>query len=244
MNQKVAVQMLKKLGYRVDVAANGLEALESLSRIPYAAVLMDVHMPEMDGYDATAQIRKRESELGRRTPVIAMTASAMQGDREKALEAGMDDYVSKPVKAAELDAVLARWISQVDEERSAPEETEGTAVQADATDPLDQSVLEGLRELGDSDLLTELVNLFVEEVPPHLEALRQVVESGDAPSVERIAHTLKGSCGNMGATRMASLCAKLQDAGASEDLSSSSELLKRLEAEFERVRSVLEAERL
>jgi HPt (histidine-containing phosphotransfer) domain-containing protein len=88
------------------------------------------------------------------------------------------------------------------------------------------------------------VNLFFEEVPLQLEALRQAVESGDAPSVERIAHTLKGSCTNMGATRMASLCAKLRDAGASEDLSSSSELLKRLEAEFERVRPALEAERL
>src|SRR5215210_1078759 len=198
--------MLERLGYQADVAANGLEAVEALSRIPYAAVLIDVQMPEMDGYEATAQIRKRESEPGRHTPIIAMTANAMQGDREKALEAGMNDYVSKPVKPEELDAVLERWLPQPDgEEASAPEEQtadSAAAASGGLTDPLDRGVLAGLRELGDQELLAELVGLFLEDMPPQLEALREAIEGGDASSVQRVAHTLKGSCGNMGAVRM------------------------------------------
>ena len=247
VNQKVAVKMLENLGYRADVAANGLEALECLSRIPYAAVLMDVQMPEMDGYEATAVIRRRESGRGGsgdHTPIIAMTADAMQGDREKALEAGMDDYVSKPVKPEKLEAVLERWILQpkAEAESIREEQIDGTAIPEDATDPLDPSVLAGLRELGGPEFLKELGELFIEDVPPQLEALREATEGNDASLVERIAHTLKGSCGNMGALRMSIICAELQDVGHSGELERASMLLERLKAEFGRVRPALEAE--
>src|SRR3712207_1412453 len=118
-NQQVAVGILEMLGYHADVARDGLEALKILSKGSYAAVLMDVQMPEMDGYATTAEIRRREESEGRHVPIIAMTANALRGDREKALEAGMDDYVSKPVKSDELVEVLGRWIPQ---QESPPEQ--------------------------------------------------------------------------------------------------------------------------
>ena len=254
VNQKVAVRMLEKLGYRADVAANGLEAVEALSRIPYAAVLMDVQMPEMDGYEATREIRRREREAGgerdtssRHLPVIAMTANALEGDREKALAAGMDDYVSKPVKPAQLSEILERWTADA-KDAELPPEGAGAAHEADANghtgpeDPLDPDVLAGLRELGDAELLAELVELFVDDTPSRILALGDALEKDDAEAVERVAHTLKGSCGNMGAWRMAEICENLQEMGGSGDLSGASELVEQLEAEFGRARQALEAE--
>jgi CheY-like chemotaxis protein/HPt (histidine-containing phosphotransfer) domain-containing protein len=247
INQKVAVKLLERLGYLADVAANGVEAIEALSRIPYAAVLMDVQMPEMDGYEATAEIRRRQEEgQSRRTPIIAMTANAMQGDREKALEVGMDDYVPKPVKADDLEKVLERWISTANEDKASVLEAGETFVGQDSgEDPLDRGVLASLRELqeeGEPEILSELIELFLHEVPQQLGTIREAIEKDDAPSVERIAHTLKGSSGNMGAMRMAQNCAELEDGGASGDLSRAPELLERLEEEFGRVHLALESE--
>ena len=255
VNQKVATLMLEKLGYRVDVAVNGVEALEALSQSSYAVVLMDVQMPEMGGYEATAEIRRREEPEDRHTPIIAMTANAMRGDREKALESGMDDYLSKPVKREELDEVLKRWMQRgTSKEVGMPDETGApppddftypaaagaVAQEEDSQNPLDESVLEGLRALGDASLLAELVELFVDETPSRLAALRNAVEDEDAGTVEQTAHTLKGSCSNMGAWRMANLCAELQELGSSGELTPASGLLDQLQAEFDRVRVTLD----
>ena len=231
VNQKVAARMLENLGYPVDVVEDGLEALEAFSRTRYGAILMDVQMPEMDGYAATAEIRRREGDA-RHTPIIAMTANALEGDREKAIEAGMDDYVPKPVKVEELDAVLKRWTSREEES------TGGDGLE----EPLDEVVLAGLRELGDADLLSELSNMFLDDASSSLAVLREAVKEGDALTVERVAHTLKGAAGNMGAPGMAAICAELQDVGASGYLGVAAELLGRLEKEFGRVRPALEAE--
>src|ERR671910_232174 len=143
VNQVVAIRMLERSGYRVDAVNNGREAIEALSRTSYGAVLMDVQMPEMDGYEATAEIRRRE-ESGRHTPIIAMTADAMEGDREKALAAGMDDYLAKPVQREQLDAALERWISHPDQNPPA-QNNDGTTGASEVEPALDLSVLESRR---------------------------------------------------------------------------------------------------
>ncbi len=244
VNQRVAVKMLERLGYRAEVAQDGGEAVDAAEKATYVAILMDVHMPEMDGYEATAEIRRRERRSGLRTPIIAMTANAMQGDREKALEAGMDDYLPKPVKQEHLRVTLERWTNRstvgpdaaaqaLQERWTYPPEALG-AVES----PLDLEVFEDLRGLGEA----ELVEAFFEDVPPRLAALHKAVEGGDARSVEDIAHTLKGGSGYMGAKAMAKVCAELETMGASGNLSGTPRLLERLEEEFERVRPALEAE--
>jgi two-component system, sensor histidine kinase and response regulator len=234
VNQKVALRMLERLGYRADLAANGLEAVEAHSGAAYAAVLMDVQMPEMDGYAATQKIRARETGRARRTPIIAMTANAMRGDKEKALAAGMDDYISKPVKLEELGVILERWSSQERRE------------EADADAPVDLSVLSSLRDLqkeGPPDaILHELVGLFLKEVPATLGVLREAAEEGDARRVERTAHMLRGSSAHMGAKGMEALCAELENAGRSGELAAATARITRLEVEFGRVSAVLEGE--
>ena len=251
VNQKVAERMLESLGYVVDVVGDGREALEALAGTRYGAVLMDVQMPVMDGYRATSQIRRREDKLGRRdmmmgrrrrrTPIIAMTANAMQGDKERALEAGMDDYVSKPVSRKELDAVLGRWISGTPAYRLPGAEVRETR----AATPLDRGVIASMRGLqveGETDIVAELAGMFLGDARPRLSALEEAVQNDDAPAVESLAHTLKGSSSNMGARGMSALCARLEVAGASGDLSQSFRLLERLKEEFVRVNRAFEAE--
>jgi two-component system sensor histidine kinase/response regulator len=251
VNQRVAVRMLENLGYPADVVENGRQALEALDRTAYAAVLMDVQMPVMDGYRATREIRGREDRMGRRnmmmglrkrrTPIIAMTANARRRDREKALEAGMDGYIAKPVSRDELGAVLGRWIPTTPAYRR-PTPDDGTAHGESALDP---EVLAGLRALrgeDDTDIVAELAGIFLEDARSALSALEEAVQTGDAPAVERVAHTLKGGSANMGARAMARLCARLEATGASGDLSPAPRLLGRLEEEFGRVERMLEVE--
>jgi len=201
---------------------------------------MDVQMPEMDGYEATAEIRRREGS-GRHTPVIAMTADAMQGDREKALAAGMDDYIAKPVKREKLDAVLERWIPQPEQDPLAQSSDKPPGATSEAP-ALDLSVLEsrrGPQRDGELDKLARIVSLFIDDVPLRLEELRQAVERGEAQRVEETAHMLKGGSGYMGAAHMAEICGGLQGLGASGELSRAPELLDDLEAEFKLIRPAL-----
>jgi two-component system cell cycle sensor histidine kinase/response regulator CckA len=245
VNQKVAVCQLEKLGYRADVVANGLEAVEAVSRVSYALVLMDCQMPEMDGLEATAMIRKREGEqASRRLPIIAMTANAMLGDREKCLGAGMDDYLAKPVKLEHLEATLARWIPG----QSTPDEQK-ESVSLETREPgyvhdcVDSAVLADLRQLDAScSLLSTLITHFLEDVPNRLAALQDALQQGEAGALARVAHELNGASGNLGVRKMRQLCVELQALGKAKDLTKAGALLAQLVSEFELVRQRLMAE--
>jgi CheY-like chemotaxis protein len=233
VNQRVAVRMLEKLGYRADAAASGRKAVDALAHIPYDLVLMDCQMPEMDGYAATAEIRLHERAQGaasRRTPIIAMTANALEGDAEKCLAAGMDDYIPKPVTVQRLAAVLARWSPQTGP--GAPEE---------AVDASTLALLRDLQREGQPDLLAELIAIYLRDTPPRLAALYEAVARADAEAVGREAHGLKGSNGQIGAVQVARLCAELEEQARAADLTGASETLRRLDAAFGRVRARLRA---
>jgi len=244
VNQKVAVRQLEKLGYRADVVANGLEVVDAVSWVSYAAVLMDCHMPELDGFDATAQIRTWEAAQGdRRVPIIAMTADAMQGDREKCLKAGMDDYLAKPVKLEGLEAVLARWVPSPSSSAATPPEPASSDHRESVNGPVDDAVLADLHRLdANGNLLGTLITHFLEDTPTSLTALDDALQRGDPQAVTRVAHELSGSSGNVGARRMRQFCVELQALGKAKDLTKAGELLRQLVSEFGLVSQRLMAE--
>ena len=239
VNQKVAVLLLEKLGYKADVAANGLKALEALTRTRYALVLMDVQMPEMDGFEATAEIRKREG-TQHHTPIVAMTANAMIGEREKCLQAGMDDYLAKPVRVDTLAAVLGRLLVNVSPSAGANASIDAGPGDPDAVDP---QVLASLRELqpaGEPDIVLELIGIFLNGVPQRLSGLQDAIAQRDCRRIEELAHSLKSSCANLGARTMAALCGSLEKEGEKGSLGETELLLARVQAEFVRVRAMLD----
>jgi PAS domain S-box-containing protein len=239
INRLVTVRLLEELGYATATAENGRQAVEAVAHGGFDLVLMDCHMPEMDGFAATAEIRRREGVGGRRTPIVALTADALSGDAERCLAAGMDDYLTKPVTLERLAAVVARWRAPSAAEpvgTLAPERPE------DADPVLDPSVLATLqeRERGQSQLLSHLIRLYLQEVPVELAALQEAMAQGVASRVEDLAHGLKGSSAQLGATRMSRLCAALQEAGGRPDRRQAAQVAE-LRREFDRVRVTLEA---
>ncbi len=234
INQRLAVLVLEKLGCRVDVAGDGREALDAVARLPYNVVLMDCQMPEMDGYEATRAIRIVEQTTGRHLPIIAMTANVMQGDREKCLAAGMDDYLAKPVTKDVLKAAIQRWARRPATEPSAFRE-----IPASLEESLDRNVLTAVLP-PDPDLclplLDDVLTIFRTETPIRLDAMREAIESGDTSGLVGLAHSLKSSCHGLGASRMTALCATLELHGRSRSMSSAAAALSQLTEEFERIR--------
>jgi PAS domain S-box-containing protein len=228
VNQKVVQQLLAHLGYRVDIVGNGVEVLEALERQGYDVVLMDVQMPEMDGLEATRRLRRR---YGSGQPyVIAMTANAMPGDREKCLEAGMDAYVSKPLELADLRSVLSVVAPP------APAASTCAAPVADAgPQVIDQRRLDQLRELQDEHnptLLADIVKLFLADAPQHMQNIALALAKQDAALLEASAHRFLSGIENLGAQRMRPHCIELERLGTERKLGEAAAALDKLEREF------------
>ena len=246
VNQRVALRQLDRMGYTADAVANGAEVLEALERIPYDLVLMDCQMPEMDGYEATREIRLREGD-SKHTPVIAMTANALGGDRERCLDAGMDDYISKPVKPETLAAAIERWTADIGANRK-PAEPEEASPNTDGSSAsvVDLNAIAELRNLQSSKdpaFLNNVIDLFIEETPHRLAAMRTAIDSSNAAELAHQSHALKGSSGHLGATRMNALCEILEDQGRAGAVTGANALVTVLEEEFARVKEALQAQK-
>jgi PAS domain S-box-containing protein len=225
VNQQVAALVLRKRGYRVKLVSDGQAAVEIVSAGGCDAVLMDCQMPVLDGYEATAEIRRREAG-GPRTPIIAMTAHSMAGDRQRCLEAGMDDYLSKPLKPEELGEALARWVGEGDPGGPQP--------------VVDQARLGDLRALA-GGRFERMIELFVSDAAACRAALAEAGRDGDAEALVQEAHKLRGSSASIGATRVADACARLEAAAAGGALDQVTDRLAELDRALAEACAALDA---
>ena len=231
VNQKLAIRLLSRMGYRADVAANGLETIQALERQAYDVILMDVQMPEMDGLEATRQICRRWA-LGQRPRIIAMTANAMQGDREICLAAGMDDYLSKPIRVNELVAALTRWSPT---EPAGGETVSETAVIDGAT----------FAELvastgGDAEFVRELIDTYLGDAPELFAQMRTALAAGDAEAFRRAAHSLKSNSATLGALTLSEQAKELEMLGKTGTLRDAPAKVAAADAEYARVTAALD----
>jgi signal transduction histidine kinase/DNA-binding response OmpR family regulator/HPt (histidine-containing phosphotransfer) domain-containing protein len=244
LNQLVAEGILGSLGYDVDIVDNGFEALAAVEAKTYAAVLMDCHMPVMDGYAATEEIRRRQAG-GRRTPIIAMTAGAMAEDRERCLNVGMDDYVSKPVTAEAVDAALVQWIAEPDSSAAVPgtQAPDAPAPGAPSESPIDANRQAVLRALGPDDgwgILPAAVRAFLADNQLTMSAMRAAEGSGNSEALRDAAHQLKGAAANIGAAGVAALCSELESRMRAHEPENCHELIDQLDTELERTNGLLQ----
>jgi len=258
INQKVALRLLQQMGYRADQAANGVEALEALDRQPYDLIFMDVMMPEMGGLEATEVIRERQRKKSEfpnyKSPIIivAMTANAMQGDREKCLEAGMDDYIAKPVRPEGVRTIVERWgaLAVASEQVAAADlqsgpasggpEPAAPAKPAPETEPVDMERLLDFTD-GDPDSLKELVTLYLTQTSEQIQGLGAAARSGSAQEVRRLAHSCAGASATCGMRQLVPMLRELERQGYEEKLTTATRLCQEVSVEFERIRAFLGA---
>jgi PAS domain S-box-containing protein len=244
-NQQVALGILKKLGLRADAVANGAEAVKILKTIPYDLVLMDVQMPEMDGYEATRQIRNRNSAiLNHHIPIIAMTAHAMQGDREICLEAGMNDYVTKPVSPKMLSEALDKWLPK---ETKKLMEQPIVMTERPANIPVQELELPvfdwaGMvsRMMDDEEFTKEMMAVFLKDTPQEIALLKECLTTGDISGVERQAHSVKGAAASTGGERLRAVAFEMEKAGKAKDLEGVKAQLVELETQFDVLKEAME----
>jgi CheY-like chemotaxis protein len=224
------------MGYRADVAANGLEAVEAVERQPYDLVLMDVQMPEMDGFEASREITRRWPG-DRRPRIVAMTANALQGDRELCLAAGMDDYVSKPIRVEELVAALERSTARAADglRVGASADSDGPSRPAPEAPVLDPEALERLRATMGVGFLDELLSTFVEDSHELVSTMRRALGGHDIDAFRRAAHSLKSNAASFGATTLSTLARDLETLARAGSLDGAGPRLERLAGECERV---------
>lgn len=238
-NQKVALKMLEKLGYHADAVANGFEALKALSEIPYDLVLMDCQMPEMDGYEATKLIRDVSSfVLNHKIPIIAMTAHAMEGDREKCLNIGMNDYIAKPVTMRDLEKTLQRWLG---DKKQTEQETIPEKQVEDKIDPefFDPNFL--VQQLGgDKDTAAVILKGFLADVQSQIAALESAFSSRNIKEAIRLSHSIKGASGNVGAFALKKAAAEIEAALKAEKLDNIEKSIAELSALFSQVKKIID----
>ena len=228
VNQKLASRLLEKRGHRITVVGNGKEALMALEAEHFDAVLMDVQMPELDGLKATALIREKENQTGSHIPIVAMTANAMKGDRERCLEAGMDDYVSKPLNAKQLFEVIERAAANLSD-----------SMNQNHIEPVFNRT-EALSRFGnDDELLKELAEMFLEQCDGYLQEIKQAISNNDGEKLDAASHSIKGSVGNFPAQSAYEAALKLEMIGRSGDLSKANESYTALEIEIQRLKPTL-----
>ncbi len=240
VNQRVALHILRKANHSVHAVVNGREAVEALEREPFDLVLMDVQMPEMDGFEATDAIRIREKISGKHMPIVAMTAHAMAGDRDRCLAAGMDDYISKPVHGPDLLRLLQKFAPP-----SAPVVAPVSAPRATVAPRGDKPVFDRETALdrvnGEAELLDEVIELFLTDAPNRLAEVRTALEQGDPKRLQMAAHSLKGAAGYVGADRTSAQALKLEELGRRGELSQAVDEYQLLEREVESLREAIAA---
>ena len=259
INQKVALRLLQQMGYQADLAGNGLDALAALDRRPYDLVFMDVMMPEMGGFEATRIIRQRQKQAeafpnyGSPIIIVAMTANAMQGDREQCLAAGMDDYIAKPVRLEDVRAIVERWgtvasrrdqagpaaVASTPDSAGAPSTWTKKRFSPAAEVPVD---LERLHEFSDGspDNLRELVTLYLDQTAEQMEQLASAVAAGSAADVRRVAHSCAGASATCGMRRLVPVLRELERQGLDGKLTNAAELCRAAREEFQRIRDFLD----
>ena len=231
VNQKVILLQLKKLGYSADAVANGLEAVEVVRKIPYDVVLMDCHMPEMNGYEATRAIRQM-SGRAQLTRIIAVTANADPEERRKCLDVGMDDYLIKPINLEKLKNAMGGIASDVGA-------AQGVVTASDA-----DAIVEGLKSFGDAAVIGELIDLFLGDAPGKIAQAQKAIDAENAAETREAIHSLKGSARNLHAEALARACENLEQQSKKGRLESAAADLKRIEEELQKVIAVLEGEKV